>query len=366
MTAPDMGQQTMLSPLVREVYRIHPLQDSRWSDLVRRHPRSSVFHDGAWLQALRMTYGYEPIALTTSTPCDQLENAIVFSSVNSWLTGRRWVSLPFSDHCEPLVEHFDQLQGLLSDMPVWLRNERLRYIEIRPTFALTGLGTHWQSWNTYCLHQLDLQPDLNTLFKNCHKSSTQRKIARANRDGLTYQEGRSQPLIDVFYDLFLLTRRRHHAPPPPKIWFNNLAQCFGDRFKIRVACSGQKPIAAIVTLRHKDVLVYKYGASDIRFHNFGGMQFLMWKTMEEGKREAARILDLGRSAVDNAGLLTFKDRLGASRATLNYFKVSFSEDANADFTSPTSWSGKAAKGLSSLLPDRLFRWAGQRLYRHIG
>ena len=72
--------------------------------LVERHPKASVFHTPAWLQALRWTYGDEPVVFTTSPPTAELTNGVVFCRVKSWLTGRRLISLPFSDHCEPLCD----------------------------------------------------------------------------------------------------------------------------------------------------------------------------------------------------------------------------------------------------------------------
>ena len=86
------------------VYTLNPLLDSRWEDFAETHPRASIFHTPGWLEALRRTYGYEPIVYTTSAPGTPLANGIVFCRVRSWLTGDRMVSLPFTDHCEPLVE----------------------------------------------------------------------------------------------------------------------------------------------------------------------------------------------------------------------------------------------------------------------
>ena len=43
--------------------------------------------------------------------------------------------------------------------------------------------------SSYSFHQLDLRPDLGTLLRSFHKSSTQRKIRRAEREGLTYRRG---------------------------------------------------------------------------------------------------------------------------------------------------------------------------------
>src|SRR6266478_8023935 len=114
------------------LYRIEPLKDSRWERFLEVHPRASVFHSSAWLEALRRTYGYQSIAYTTSTPGEELQNGIVFCRVESWLTGRRLVSLPFSDHCEPLVQKPEDLQTLVDGLEQELRNSNWRYIEIRP------------------------------------------------------------------------------------------------------------------------------------------------------------------------------------------------------------------------------------------
>src|SRR5579859_7573506 len=86
------------------LYRVDPISDSRWGDLLRQDARASIFHSPGWLRALRQTYSYEPIVFTTSPPSQPLRNGVVCCKVNSWFTGQRLVSLPFSDHCEPLVE----------------------------------------------------------------------------------------------------------------------------------------------------------------------------------------------------------------------------------------------------------------------
>lgn len=88
------------------------------------------------------------------------------------------------------------------------------------------------------------------------------------------EEGRSEILLDKFYDLLLLMRRQHQFPPQPRDWFRNLFACLGEQIKIGVASKDGQPIASILTLSYKGSLVYKYGCSDARFHNLGGMSFL--------------------------------------------------------------------------------------------
>ena len=101
---------------------------------------------------------------------------------------------------------------------------------------------------------------------------------------MTYREGSNKELLDQFYRLFKLTRLRHRVPPQPRKWFSNLMAGFGSALKIRVAYQGDRPIAAMITLRHKDTLIYKYGCSDSRYNNLGGMPMLYWKSIH-GREE---------------------------------------------------------------------------------
>jgi CelD/BcsL family acetyltransferase involved in cellulose biosynthesis len=294
-----------------------------------------------------------------------LEDGLVFCRVTSWITGQRLISLPFSDHCEPLVTGASDEQVLVSSLEQTLHREKVRYIEIRPTRPLAGPTSLCSSAQSYCFHRIDLRPDLTTLFGNCHKSSTQRKILRAEREGLIYETGRSDALLDAFYDLLLTTRRRHRIPPQPKAWFCNLINCFGHKLQIRVAFKGKRPVASILTLRHKDTLVYKYGCSDARFNNLGGTHLLFWEAIQEGKRDGLQIFDLGRSEWDNSGLLRFKDRWGSARSSLTYTRFSLSPPSDMFGRNVTAWAGRIARSIVPCLPDRVLRMVGSTLYRHI-
>ena len=124
--------------------------------------------------------------------------------------------------------------------------------------------------------------------------------------------------LNAFWELFLTTRQHHGAPPQPKPWFRNLIDCFGESLQIRVALKQKQPIAAILTLRHGNTLVYKYGGSDSRFDDLGGTHLLLWRSILEARQLGLHTFDLGRSEIENQNLITFKDRWGADRSTLTY------------------------------------------------
>ena len=360
------------------IYKINPLQDARWAEFLQRHTQASVFHTPGWLEALKQTYGYEPFVLTASPPGEGLTNAIVFCNIKSWLTGQRIVSLPFADHCQPLVEDVAGFQEMVEALREWQARERWKYVELRPASTRLGAGDWGRGKDSglgtkgtensfgqsaeYFFHALDLRPDLDTLYRHFHKSCVQRKIQRAEREHLAYEAGNSESLLQNFYRLLLLTRRRHHLPPQPLVWFRNLLQYLGDQARIHIASKEGQPIAGIFTVSFKHTLVYKYGCSDGRFHNLGGMPLLFWRAIQEGKERGAQEFDLGRSDRDNPGLVEFKGHLGAVCSPLRYY----SYPPRLSAPSGPGWVMRVARNAFGWLPDSLLTTAGKLLYKHVG
>jgi len=340
---------------------IDPLTDPRWAALTATHPKASVFHQKAWLEALARTYRYKLLAVT-STPLDEpLRDGIALCEVASWITGTRAVSLPFSDHCQPLVSDDVQLSDFLQRLISESAPRHWKYVELRPRW-LDGSKQQFSASQSFCFHKLDLTQPIDRLFQNLHRDSIQRKIHRAEREGVRYETGSSE-LLDDFYGLLLMTRKRHRVPAQPRAWFQNLLQGFGENAQIRIARKDEIPIAAIFTLRHRSSVVYKYGCSDEKWHNLGGMPFLFWKLIEESKASGAEELDFGRSDLDNEGLVMFKDRFGTERTSLTYFRYPCVKETR---TAASAWTRRSAGRLFSIVPNALMPAVGRIVYRHIG
>ena len=347
-----------------QVYQIDPLTDPRWEELTRQHPRASIFHSSGWLRALRVSYGYEPIAYTLSSPGCELRNALVFSRVHSWATGRRLVSLPFSDHCEPLVDGDADASEILAYVSREAPRNGYRFVEVRPLEWPLGTAQHHNGFDvstSFILHRLDLQPSLDELFRHCHKDCLQRKIRRAEREKLECREGRSSDLLGMFFSLLIKTRRKHRVPPQPIEWFRNLIYQLKEHLNIRVALKDEVPVAAIMTLMWGNSLVYKYGCSDQQFSNLGGTPMVFWKAIQEGKANQVKWFDLGRSDTDNTGLLSFKDHWGATRSTLHYLR-----NPAPKASSSGDWDRRFGGLLFNRMPDSLLAMTGRLLYKHIG
>jgi lipid II:glycine glycyltransferase (peptidoglycan interpeptide bridge formation enzyme) len=175
------------------------------------------------------------------------------------------------------------------------------------------------------------------------------------------EAGRSSALVRDFYAVHVLTRRRHGAPVQPYSWFRNLADCFGSDFRVYVARHQGRAIAAILMLRHKNTLVYKYGGLDRRYRSHGAMPLLFWRAIQDAHAGGLEVLDLGRSDLENAGLVAFKDHLGARRTRLRYYRSGGSASA-----APTlKLAARLVKRLCAFVPSPVLVGVSGRLYRHL-
>jgi hypothetical protein len=342
-----------------KLLKLDPCVDERWTSFVGQHPRAGVFHQPSWLEALRQTYGYRSVAYCKASKEGRLVGGIVFCEIRSWLTGKRLVSLPFSDHCEPLVDSPNDVSELLAPAADEMEKQGWRYIEIRPLsaeFAQTS-GTHSER---FVFHRLDLRPTTEELFRNLHVDSIRRKIQKAAKAGLCVRNGQSEELLTDFYGLHVLTRKRHLSPPHPLGWFRNVLRCLGKRASVRIAYKEESPAAAVFTLESNQSVIYKYGCSDGRFHSLGAMPFVFWDMILDAKAKNLCELDLGRSDLDNPGLILFKEKWGAKAQPLLYAR-----------TPPRAkvlerGSGAHLRKLIAYCPEWLLIGAGKLLYPHVG
>ena len=216
------------------------------------------------------------------------------------------------------------------------------------------------SADEFYFHSVDLTSDLDEISARFHTTAVKQMIKRADRECLVYSEGRDSQHLDMFYRLLLVTRQRHQIPPQPKRWFRNVMSCMGDLAKIRVALKDGEPVASILTLAYKNAYYYKYGCSDLRFSKMGGTQMLLWKTIQEAKEAGAELFDMGRSDPGNKGLVEFKERWGAHRKELRYYRyppMQKTSDGRAM---------KLAQAVFKRVPAGLQETIGNMMYKHIG
>jgi hypothetical protein len=136
----------------------------------------------------------------------------------------------------------------------------------------------------------------------------------------------------------------------------------GDKVDIRLARKNGTPVAAMLTLGHSSCPVFKYGCSNAKHHNLGGMPFLLWRLIEESKALGAEKIDFGRSDLSQESLITFKDRLGTTKKLLTYYRYTHATGRRE----LAPWKSRLLRKLFCSLPDVLMSVASRILYKHAG
>jgi len=263
----------------------------------------------------------------------------------------------------------DELQSLIADLKPLLFAEDWSYVEIRPidnSFDDVLQAAGFQRCDEYLLHRLQLNGPADALFRQFHKSSVQYRTRRAERLGLVCEVGRSRKLIRDFFHLMAITRRRQGLPPQPYAWFENLARCMGeDGIDIRVAYKDKRPVAAVLNLKAFGHVCYKYSCSDLRFKSMNATCLLLWQTIQDACRDGAEVLDLGRSAIDNPGLIRFKSNWAGEPTRLTYWRLP-SVPSRSRRRVFCNWKVTSSHRLLGALPQPILNRIGVILYKHIG
>jgi len=341
-----------------KVQSTNPLRHPDWDALVSSLPNYSFFHSAAWAKVLVETYGYAPKYFVTNGT-NGLRSLLPLMEVDSWLTGRRGVALPFTDDCEPLCPDHNSFKGLFQNAIKFGKERGWKQLECRGGRKFFG-GV--PASLAFYGHSLDLVSGDEQLLERL-EGSVRRAIRKAEKDGVTVEISQSLEAMEKFYSLQCKTRKKHGLPPQPFSFFSNIHKHILSQNSGMVAvASWQKtPIAASVYFHWGNRAIYKYGASDGKFQHLRGSNLVMWKAIKWYVQKGAHKLHLGRTSMANDGLRRFKMGWGASEEKIEYFKYDFrKKEFVTDSDEAFGWHNRIFKSL----PGFVSRMTGQMLYRH--
>jgi hypothetical protein len=342
-----------------DLQRISPLDYPDWDDLLLKSGDPSFFHTSAWARVIVESYGYQPVYFV-GWENTRLSSVMPFMDIASRLTGKRGVSLPFTDYCNPFGPIGEFRRGAVQTVLDYGRRSKWDYAEWRTIGDLIQGATPSES---YLTHDLDLERSESDILSGLNENH-RRNIKKAMQHGLTIRLDRSHESLGDFYRLHCRTRRRHGLPPQPLSFFLNILDhvLSRDLGVIVSALFSGKAIASSVFFHFGPKAIFKYGASDTNFLSHRPNNLVIWEAIKWLKGRGAKSLNLGRTDVDNQGLRRFKLSWGASESALNYYRYDFERKAFA--RSPLR--GDHPKKLFSMTPVGVLRLVGRLCYKHIG
>lgn len=351
----------MKGDTVAEQYQrilMHPF-DPRWMDFITACPDANIFHHPAWMEMMSSCYGYEPHIIAITDENGNVRAGLPFMDVNSPLTGKRRVSLPFSDYCNVL--HLDDAshRELACHLIRMFNDDHLKRMEIR-----WRLPEHEQIQQAagFVLHTIRLDPNPGLLAKKFKRTHLQ-NIHTAEERGVKVEFGKEKRHLRAFYAMQLETRKRHGVPAQPWRYFENLWCYIIDKGMgiVALAKKDDEVIAGMVYLGWGKSLIAKYAASREDRFNLRPNNLLFWEGICWGCRNGFSVFDMGRTEIQNTGLRNFKSRWGAVEEPLYYSILSRKPIQQSN--------GGIERIMHSIIqnsPLWVCRLSGELLYRHVG
>jgi len=279
--------------------------------------------------------------------------------VDSWLTGRRAVALPFTDECVPLCGEAKNFEGLWQSALALGRTRGWKSIELRggrkwlggsiPTLAFYG-------------HVLDLTGGEPRMFERLDGSARQ-AVRKAEKEGVQVAVSTSREALQDFYRLQCQTRQRHGLPPQPWSFFEQIYRhvLSTQQGMVVVASLGDRKVAASVYFTAGTQAIYKYGASDYAWQQVRGSHLVMWAAMKQLAAAGVTRLHLGKTGLAHDGLRRYKLNLGAAEEMIEYVKYDLRrEQFVADKDDVEGWHNRVFRKL----PQWTSQLAGRLLYKH--
>jgi hypothetical protein len=339
---------------------INPIEFEGWDNMIAPLPGSSFFHTAAWAKVLSESYNYKPTYFTLFCD-DKIVGLLPLMEVKSVLTGKRGVSLPFTDYCQPIAQNENQFQNMLHAATDFGRKHYWKYLEIR---GGEDFFPNNESSEYFYGHVLDLTAGPQKIYSNL-RDSTRRNIKKAQKEAVSTTISTSVQSMKEFYRLNAMTRKEHGLPPQPYSFFqHSYRDIISKKMGFIVAASYNNiAIAANVYFCFGKEVIYKYGASDKSYQNLRTNNLVMWEAIKTSCERGYEKFCFGRTEPDNKGLMQFKSGWGSEEYLIKYYKHDLMKNV---FINETSIISPFYKKIFSNLPLPVLSALGRVLYRHMG
>ena len=338
---------------------LNPTEHATWNEMLLASHQYSFFHSSEWARVLQDTYQYKPLYFTIKDE-GRIKTLLPVMEVESILTGKRGVSLPFSDTSEPMAANNEDFETVFRYALAYGRKRGWKYLELRDESSYLDRE---QESQLFWGHSLDLSKGSKEIFSGM-RESTRRNIKKAAKENVNIEISFSAEAMEQFVQLNSMTRREHGLPPQPHSFFRNVQKNIIEKNMgfIALASFQNWVIASVVFFLLGDKALYKYGASDRTFQNFRANNLVMWHAIQWCCDNGYKTLCFGRTEQDNSGLRQFKAGWGVEERSIRYYHYDLQKNAFVKKMPGIS----VQKRIVEHLPISVLNAAGTMLYRHMG
>ena len=180
------------------------LADASLNRYVELQKHDVISYQANWFDLISKLYGYTFIPLTTHDAQGEITGFLPLCYMQSPLTGRRLVSLPFSDIC-PLLATDETSANTLIDQAVALAKERkVKYLELRTGVneALARRQDLVEENQLYVRWLMPLSADPDSVWSSLRKP-VQHQVKKSQKLGVQVRIAQKREDMEHYYRLHL-------------------------------------------------------------------------------------------------------------------------------------------------------------------
>jgi CelD/BcsL family acetyltransferase involved in cellulose biosynthesis len=314
----------LLPLILKENKREQMIEIPDYMSFVEKQTRDAAFYySPTWLNLITSLYGHRIIPLHSTNREGQITGILPLCSIQSPLTGRRLVALPYSDYYPFLAVDDEATHKLITEAIDLARDQKARYLELRAgSSEVLDRCTDLVKADLCVRPLLSLSEDRDVAWSRLHKSVRQ-EVRKAQKQGVQVRVAQRREDVAYYYRLHVQTYcQKHGVLSQPAQFFYDLWDCFAANNTLQLLLAeyeGQIIAGTILLASGNKTLKYAYGASDRRYLHLAANRLLLWNAVVWGCEQGYQILDMGSTARQNEGLMQFKLRWGAVPEPLPYY-----------------------------------------------
>ncbi len=318
----------------------------------------TLFHSEQWRQAVEHAFD---LKVLTFSPTTEPDGAAFYSTLSD-IRGERVVCTPFSDFCDPQLRTIEGWR----EFAVHLRSFG-RPITIRPFRSRLAIeDDSFEQRHELLWHGIDLSNGAEHVWDGL-KSRNRTAIRRADKLGISFRWTSSIDDLRRFHAMHVdLRKSKYRMLAQPFTLFEALHDRFGDDMALILAEDADgDPVAGMVYFAYNGVWYYKFGASYPRPYRPNAAMIM--SACREGEARGLSMLDMGRSDIDQPGLVDFKRTFASEELELTTLHWQPEHHDNSTGTEVGATLGSVTKLLTDPdVPNRVTAEGGELLYRYFG
>ena len=343
-----------------------------WNQYVLSDPNACIYHLWEWGEVISETYNHKKYYFVIKKDRDII-GIMPLIHIQSILFANKLVSLPFCEYGGPLIAaHLDPsitehaIKTLSKKLITLTKISKIDYLELRqlpPVLSRLTSLTDFTICRKSLTFEIDLTQEEQVLWRNLEKR-TRRAIKKALRVGVEVRDVDSSALAH-YYTLYLKAQKRHGSPPHSYNFFKNIYATFKpkEQLQMLLATYKRKPIAGRMLFCFNNKITCWNSILDRKYVSLNASNLLLWHIIRWGTKNKFKILDLGRTRIEDKGLYLFKRGWGGKRKILEDYAF-FSR--KKQIPDPLQRKYIFLSNLWSLLPKTVTKKMGPGIISNIG